>query len=57
MVAPLFLAFWYSGLFLFSLLGLLWLGHLRAVQRHERAVAAANELIIKHIRRRARRGY
>jgi hypothetical protein len=51
------LFFYYCGLLVFSLLGLVWLGHRRDMQRAERALERTQELITKYVRRKARRGY
>lgn len=48
----LIIAFYYFGLLIFSLLGLVWLGHQRAVKQHDYNV---RRLLIFAVRTRSKR--
>jgi hypothetical protein len=52
-----FILFYFSGLFIFSLLGLVWMAQRRDIQRAERAMERAQELVRKYVRTKSRRGY
>lgn len=57
MGSSLLVAFLYSGLLLFSMNGLVWMALRASARRSEASAKRAEEIIIRHIRRRRNRGY